>query len=90
MKVIAPRDVYLPAVGDNVEQGQEVEVDDETGASLVAQGWQRAGARSSKPRKQRAPKASEPSATEVHAEVASASADAPTGPDVEPDLGGQD
>ena len=43
MRVIAPADRYLVALGDNVTAGQVVEVDDETGASLVEQGWEQAG-----------------------------------------------
>lgn len=39
MKLNVPEDCYLVAVGRPVEKGEIVEVDDETGVSLVAQGW---------------------------------------------------
>ena len=37
--VIAPYGCYLVAIGDNVEPGDHVEVDDETARSLIDQGW---------------------------------------------------
>jgi hypothetical protein len=39
MKVTAPADVYLVALGDNVNEGDTVEVDDDVGLSLIEQGW---------------------------------------------------
>lgn len=45
MKLTAPADLYLVAVGDYVSKGDVVEVDDETGESLKAQGWKGAGNR---------------------------------------------
>lgn len=42
--VTAPDDRYLVAVGDRVKKGDVVEVDDETAASLVEQGWEPAKA----------------------------------------------
>jgi hypothetical protein len=38
-QVIAPADVYVSAIGDHVKTGDVIEVDAETAASLVAQGW---------------------------------------------------
>jgi hypothetical protein len=38
--VIAPADLYLPAISDRVKAGDVVEVDDEAAASLRAQGWE--------------------------------------------------
>lgn len=40
--VIAPYGCYLVALGDNVEAGEVVDVDDATYASLVEQGWESA------------------------------------------------
>jgi hypothetical protein len=37
--VIAPDGRYLVALGREVEKGEHVEVDEETAASLVDQGW---------------------------------------------------
>lgn len=41
MKVVnkGPERVYLAASGDFVDPGEEVEVPDADGASLIAQGW---------------------------------------------------
>lgn len=37
--VIAPRGCYLVALAREVEEGEHVEVDDETAESLIEQGW---------------------------------------------------
>lgn len=42
MKLVVPRDVYLPVVGDEVKEGDVIDVDDDAGRSLVEQGWKKA------------------------------------------------
>jgi stringent starvation protein B len=37
--VIAPRGCYLVALAREVDEGEHVEVDDETAESLIEQGW---------------------------------------------------
>jgi hypothetical protein len=38
--VIAPRGCYLVALAREVEEGEHVEVDDDTAHSLIEQGWE--------------------------------------------------
>jgi hypothetical protein len=38
--VIAPRGCYLVALAREVDEGEHVEVDDETAESLIEQGWE--------------------------------------------------
>lgn len=61
--VIAPHGCYLVALSDNVENGQAVEVDDETARSLIEQGWQPAPESESK-----APRARTKPAVEAESE----------------------
>lgn len=50
MKVIAPDSFgFTVATGGPVDKGDEIEVDDETGAQLVAQGWKVAAAKKAAP-----------------------------------------
>lgn len=39
--VIAPDDVWIPALGRSFSKGDLVEAPDEIGANLVAQGWKK-------------------------------------------------
>lgn len=57
-EVIAPRDVYLPAVGRDVAKGETVTVSDADGRSLTAQGWKTPARKA--PAKKAAPAAAEP------------------------------
>lgn len=41
MKLVAPDDRYLVVIGRPVEKGEEVDVPDADGESLLAQGWER-------------------------------------------------
>lgn len=48
MELIAPADLYVPALGRRVEKGDRVAVDGQVGESLHAQGWRRAPSKSKK------------------------------------------
>lgn len=48
MKVTAPIDCYIAALGVDVKKGDEIEVDADIGAGLVEQGWTSARQRAAK------------------------------------------
>lgn len=54
MKVIAPRALYNATLARDLTAGEEVDVDDDLGAQLVAQGWRQSARKS---RNEKAPTA---------------------------------
>lgn len=68
--VIAPDDRYLPPPLDvHVKAGEQVEVDDETAASLKAQGWETARQAAARRREERKAREAAPPTEEPPPEV---------------------